>query len=133
MGQARQNLEVKTKELIDQNEQYKQSLAEQASQQIQEYKNRVEAQVQQSHQQVDSQTKAKIDGLVLTVQEYESRLERQAAEALGRYQAKMVQEATNKAQQTYKESEVIARNELDEQLKSAQAFTKEGSIQGAQE
>lgn len=133
LDQARQNLELKTRQLIDQNEQYKQSLTEQASQQTQEYKNRVEAQVQQSHQEVDIQTKAKIDGLVRTVQEYQSRLERQAAEALGRYQTKMVQEAIDKAQRTYKENEVIARNELDEQMKSIEAFAKEGSIQGSQE
>lgn len=133
VDQARHNLELKTKELIEKNEQYKRGLSEQATQQMQEYQKHLEEQVQQSHQQADAQVKAKMDGLARTVQEYEYRLEGQAVQALERFKAKTIQEAIQKAHEEYKASEVVARAELDEQLRTAQKFAKEGSGHGTEE
>lgn len=130
--QARQNLELKTKEMMDESEQKKKNIADQATQQMEEYRKRLDDQVQLSHRQVDAEVEAKIDAFDRTIKDYEQRLEGQAKEALGRYKAKLVEEAVAQIQQEFKEAETIAKAELDEQLKSAQAFAQEGSFNSAE-
>merc|ERR1712227_24096 len=58
LAQARQNLELKIKELTEQSEKHKKSIEDQANQQIREYAKRLEEQVKQTGSQVDAQLKA---------------------------------------------------------------------------
>jgi len=131
LDKARQNLELKIKEMTQSSEQQKKSVADQANQQMQQYAKSLEDQVQRTHEAADMQLKASIDGYVRTIQEYEQRLQAQAAHTLSLYQEKLVREVTEKAQQEYKTQESHARAELDEQLKSAQTYAQGGSGQGS--
>merc|ERR1712070_458777 len=66
------------------------------------------------------QLKATIDGHVRTVQEYERRLQAQAAHSHGLYKQKLAREVIEKAHQEHREGESHAEAELEEQLRSAE-------------
>jgi len=133
IDKARQNLELKIKEMTESSEQQKKSVADQANQQMQQYAKSLEDQVQRTQEAADMQLKASIDGYVRTIKEYEERLQAQAAHTLSLYREKLMREATEKAQLEYKTQESHARAELEEQTKSARSYAQGGSGQESSE
>merc|ERR1712224_228164 len=86
--QAKQNLAGAVQKMMNEAEEQKKGLADQAQQQMQNYAQFLEEQLQQQRQQIDAQLKARVDGATRTFEAYERRLEAQAQQSIMLYRAK---------------------------------------------